>query len=56
MHSTLLMPTGFTFGLRAGYLDQAQYSVLPGVLIASAVIPTFMARKWFHPLEEKDLV
>lgn len=63
MYSTLLMSTGLTFGvmavmfgLKAGYLDQAQYSVLTGVLIASAVIPTFIAQKWFAPLEDEDIV
>jgi Kef-type K+ transport system membrane component KefB len=63
MHSTLLMSTGLTFGLmavlfgyQAGFLDKAQYSVLTGVLIASAVIPTFIAQKWFPPLEEEDLI
>ena len=60
---TLLMSTGLTFGLmaalfglKAGMLDAAQYSVLTGVLIASAVIPTFAAQRWFPPLEEEDLV
>ncbi|OGR67293.1 MAG: potassium transporter [Elusimicrobia bacterium GWC2_61_19] len=60
---TLLMSTGLTFGLmaalfglRAGLLDAAQYSVLTGVLIASAVIPTFAAQRWFPPVEEEDLV
>jgi len=62
MHSTLLMSTGLTFGLmavlfgaRAGYLDQRQYSLLTGVLIASAVIPTFVAQRWFPPADEEDL-
>jgi len=61
-YSTLLLSTGLTFGLmaalfglKAGLLDQAQYSVLTGVLIASAVIPAFAAQKWFPPLEEEDL-
>ena len=56
MYSTLLMSTGLTFGLmavlfgqKAGFLDPAQYSILTGVLIASAVIPTFIAQKWFAP-------
>ncbi|MEI7527829.1 MAG: cation:proton antiporter [Elusimicrobiota bacterium] len=63
MYSTLLMSTGLTFGVmavlfgsRAGYLDQAQYSVLTGVLIASAVIPTFVAQRWFPPVEEEDII
>lgn len=62
MYSTLLMSTGLTFGLiavlagvRAGYLDDAQYSVLTGVLIASAVLPTFAAQRWFPPAEAEDL-
>ena len=63
MYSTLLMSTGLTFGvmavlfgLKAGYLDQTQYSILTGVLIASAVIPTFIAQKWFSPIEDEDLL
>ena len=59
---TLLMSTGLTFGLmaalfglKAGHLDDGQYSVLTGVLIASAVLPTFAAQRWFPPAEEEDL-
>ncbi len=57
------MSTGLTFGtiscqygLNEGYIDATQYSVLLGVVIASAVIPTFIAQKWFFPKEEEDLV
>jgi Kef-type K+ transport system membrane component KefB len=63
MYTTLLMSTGLTFGtiasvfgLTSGLIDQVQYSVLVGVVIASAVIPTFIAQKWFMPVEEEDLV
>jgi Kef-type K+ transport system membrane component KefB len=63
MYTTLLMSTGLTFGtiasvfgLMAGIIDQTQYSVLVGVVIASAVIPTFIAQKWFMPVEDEDLV
>lgn len=63
MYTTLLMSTGLTFGtissmfgLQAGLINQVQYSVLVGVVIASAVIPTFIAQKWFMPVEEEDLV
>ena len=62
-YSTLLMSTGLTFGLmavmfglKAGYLDQTQYSLLTGVLVASAVIPTFIAQKWFSPVEDEDII
>jgi Kef-type K+ transport system membrane component KefB len=62
-YTTLLMSTGLTFGtissvfgLTAGYIDQVQYSVLVGVVIASAVIPTFIAQKWFMPVEDEDIV
>lgn len=63
MYTTLLMSTGLTFGtiasvfgLNAGYINQVQYSILVGVVIASAVIPTFIAQKWFMPVEEEDLL
>ena len=53
---TLLMSTGLTFGtisslygFNAGILDRAQFSVLVTVVVASAVIPTVIAQRWFHP-------
>src|SRR5438132_3551256 len=56
MFTTLLMSTGLTFGtisslygLNAGILDRAQFSVLVTVVVASAVIPTIIAQRWFHP-------
>ena len=63
MYTTLLMSTGLTFGTissafgyEAGFINQTQYSVLVGVVIASAVIPTFIAQKWFMPLHSEDLL
>lgn len=63
MYTTLLMSTGLTFGtiasvfgLNAGYIDQGQYSVLVGVVVASAVIPTVIAQKWFMPVHSEDIV
>jgi Kef-type K+ transport system membrane component KefB len=63
MYTTLLMSTGLTFGtiasvfgLQSGIIDQSQYSILVGVVIASAVIPTFIAQKWFAPIEEEDML
>lgn len=57
------MSTGLTFGtiasvfgLTSGYIDQVQYSVLIGVVRASAVVPTFVAQKWFMPAHEEDIV
>jgi Kef-type K+ transport system membrane component KefB len=62
MYTTLLMSTGLTFGtisslfgLQSGIITQSQYSILVGVVVASAVIPTFIAQKWFMPLEEEDI-
>jgi Kef-type K+ transport system membrane component KefB len=56
MFTTLLMSTGLTFGtisslygLNAGILDRAQFSVLVSVVVASAVIPTVIAQRWFAP-------
>ncbi len=63
MYTTLLMSTGLTFGtiasvfgLNSGFINQVEYSVLIGVVIASAVIPTFIAQKWFMPVHSEDLV
>jgi len=62
-YTTLLMSTGLTFGtisslfgLQAGIINQVQYSVLVGVVVASAVIPTFIAQKWFAPKHEEDIL
>jgi Kef-type K+ transport system membrane component KefB len=53
---TLLMSTGLTFGTisslygyQAGIIDKAQFSLLVTVVVASAVIPTFIAQRWFAP-------
>jgi len=62
---TLLMSTGLTFGtisalygLSHGIITQEQYSYLVGVVIASAVIPTLIANRYFLPkhLLEKPLL
>ena len=62
---TLLMSTGLTFGtisalfgLTHNIITQAQYSFIVGAVIASAVIPTLIANKFFlpsHMLEEPIL-
>ncbi|NSW93858.1 MAG: cation:proton antiporter [Bacteroidales bacterium] len=53
---TLLMSTGLTFGtisalygLTNNIINQEQYSFLVGTVIASAVIPTLIANKFFLP-------
>jgi Kef-type K+ transport system membrane component KefB len=63
MYTTLLMSTGLTFGtiasvfgLNSGFISQVQYSVLVGVVISSAVIPTFIAQRWFRPVHSEDIV
>jgi len=63
IYTTLLMSTGLTFGtiasvfgLNTGYIDRTQYSVLLGVVLASAVIPTFIAQRWFMPVHSEDIV
>ncbi len=59
---SLLMSTGLTFGtisavfgLQYNYIDQAQFSVLIAVEIASAIIPTVIAEKWFKPVHSEDI-
>jgi Kef-type K+ transport system membrane component KefB len=56
MYTTLLMSTGLTFGsisalygLDNGLITQGQYSVLVTVVIASAVVPTLAAQRFFQP-------
>lgn len=56
MYTTLLMSTGLTFGtisslygLNAGLIDRAQFSVLVTVVVASAVVPTVIAQRFFSP-------
>ena len=56
MFTTLLMSTGLTmgtlssvFGLERGIITQAQFSCLVAAVVISAVLPTFIAQKWFSP-------
>ena len=56
MYTTLLMSTGLTFGsisalfgLNRGIIDQQQYTILVTAVIASAVVPTLIAQRWFQP-------
>lgn len=54
--TTLLMSTGLTFGtisslfgLNAGIIDRAQFSVLVTTVILSAIVPTVIAQRFFSP-------
>jgi hypothetical protein len=56
MFTTLLMSTGLTFGtitslygLSAGIIDRTQFSLLIGVVVLSAIVPTAIAQRLFHP-------
>lgn len=53
---TLLMSTGLTFGtisslygLQAGHITPSQFSLLVAVVISTAIVPTFIAQRWFSP-------
>jgi len=55
-YTTLMMCTGLTFGsicalfgLNNHIIDQDQYTVLVTAVIASAVVPTIIAQRWFQP-------
>jgi Kef-type K+ transport system membrane component KefB len=55
MYTTLLMSTGLTmgtigslFGYHAGIINQSQFSVLVATVVASAIVPTFFAQRYFH--------
>jgi Kef-type K+ transport system membrane component KefB len=56
MYTTLMMCTGLTFGtisalfgLSHNIIDQEQYTILVTAVIASAVVPTLIAQRWFQP-------
>lgn len=56
MYTTLLMSTGLTmgtissvFGFTAGIINRTQFSILVATVVLSAIIPTFIAQKWFQP-------
>jgi Kef-type K+ transport system membrane component KefB len=55
-YTTLMMCTGLTFGticalygLNTGIINQQQYTILVTAVIASAVVPTVIAQRWFQP-------
>jgi hypothetical protein len=57
-YTTLLMSTGLTFGtisslygLNAGILTKDQFSVLVTVVVLSAVVPTWIAQRFFQPAQ-----
>jgi Kef-type K+ transport system membrane component KefB len=61
--TTLLMSTGLTFGtitslygLNAGIIDRTQFSLLITVVVLSAVVPTAIAQRFFHPHVEHEPV
>ncbi len=63
MYTMLLMSTGLTFGtisalygLTNHIIDQHQYTVLVTAVIASAVVPTLIAQRWFEPSREPAAV
>jgi len=63
MYTTLLMSTGLTFGTissvfgyQMGYINQVQFSVLIAVVVASAIIPTVVAQRWFRPVHMEDVI
>ncbi|MBI2149157.1 MAG: hypothetical protein HYU27_00945 [Acidobacteria bacterium] len=37
------------FGISAGIIDRRQFTILLAAVIASAVIPTIVAQRWFAP-------
>jgi len=56
MYTTLMMCTGLTFGsisalfgFTNGIIDRDQYTILVTAVIASAVVPTIIAQRWFQP-------
>ena len=63
IYTTLLMSTGLTFGtissiygFEHGFINKTQFSVLVTVVILTAVIPTFIAQKFFQPKDTLDFI
>jgi Kef-type K+ transport system membrane component KefB len=61
MFTTLLMSTGLTFGtisalygLNSGIIDTTQFSLLVAVVVASAIIPTVIAQRFFQPVADVE--
>jgi Kef-type K+ transport system membrane component KefB len=61
MFTTLLMSTGLTFGtitslygLNAGIIDRTQFSLLITVVVLSAIVPTAIAQRFFHPHDQPE--
>jgi Kef-type K+ transport system membrane component KefB len=60
-YTTMLMSTGLTFGtisalfgLTNHIITQAQYTILVTTVIGSAVVPTLIAQRFFHPTLPDD--
>jgi Kef-type K+ transport system membrane component KefB len=62
--TTLLMSTGLTFGtisalygLNTHIIDRKQFSLLVAVVVLSAIVPTAIAQRFYHPEieEQRDL-
>ena len=56
---TLLMSTGLTFGtisalygLNAHIITRTQFSLLVGVVVLSAIVPTAIAQGFYQPSED----
>jgi Kef-type K+ transport system membrane component KefB len=59
--TTLLMSTGLTFGtitslygLNAGIIDRTQFSLLIGVVVLSAMVPTAIAQRFYQPASSHE--
>ena len=59
--TTLLMSTGLTFGtisslygLQAGIITEAQFSLLVAVVVLSAIVPTVIAQRFLQPDAETE--
>jgi hypothetical protein len=59
--TTLLMSTGLTFGtitslygLDAGIIDRTQFSLLIGVVVLSAIVPTGIAQRFYSPTTKEQ--
>lgn len=61
IYVSLLMATSLTFGMvflqfgsDQGLIDQTQFSIMVGVIIIGALLPTLVAQRWFDPWKQKN--
>jgi len=54
-HRAHVRRTSSLYGLNAGIIDRTQFSLLISVVVLSAIVPTFLAQRFFQPHAQLEL-